>query len=210
MSSARQRTGRAVGPAGVIPPGQPASRTSWRRRPILFWVVSAVVAASLSALAATLQPTQALMTATADPQVNTVTAGTWGPQIPPQCAGMTFKHVLLVPPGGAPFVGTNQSDLIIGTSGPDIINGGNGDDCIVGGPGDDQITGGNGSDVLIGGSGNDTLNGDNAPDRALYGGDGDDIINGDNGPDVVDGGNGDDTCNGGRAPSQLLSCEHTS
>lgn len=133
-----------------------------------------------------------------------VSAGTWGPSIPAECAaaGLAFPtpgHVLYVPAGATTFDASSYKQggphdegyLIFANDLGDTITGSVHSDCIVGGAGNDVIDGGNGQDVLIGGAGDDVLRGHNGKDR-LYGG------------------SGDDACSGGNAPDSYDSCEHIS
>jgi hypothetical protein len=221
MRIVRHRAHRAdhrvlVGPAGIVPPGQPAHGGSSRRRFLPLALGLLVAGVALGAGAARISPTHALMTSTADQQQGLITAGTWGqPTIPPtptptppsECAAFHFSasHIIVLTPGHTTYTAPHgySGYLIFGTDGADIITGSNHGDCIVGGGGDDTIHGGNGSDVLIGGDGDDTIYGDNGADT-IYGESGDDTLNGGNGPDHgVFGGPGDDTINGDNGPDTV-------
>lgn len=156
-------------------------------RPWLVLVVAVCAAVSAILLSAAQGRTYAAFSDFVVVQ-GSASAGAWSPATPSQCAGMTFKHILYVPPGGQLFHGTNQSDLIFGSAGDDDIDGGNGKDCIVGHDGNDTIDGGNAKDVLLGGPGDDQLSGSN-------------------GPDILDGGPGQDVCYTGHAPDNATNCE---
>jgi Ca2+-binding RTX toxin-like protein len=92
-----------------------------------------------------------------------IVAGTWTPDAPPECDGMTFSAVIVGTAGDDVLTGTSEPDLIFGFGGNDVIRGANQDDCLVGGYGDDQLDGEDGNDVLLGGNGVDTCSG-GAPD----------------------------------------------
>jgi len=119
-------------------------------------------------------------------------AGTWStptpPATPPECAGMTFDHVITSISGDDKIEGTSGADLIFGLGGNDKIHGGDGDDCIVGGDGNDKLNGGRGNDVILGGPGNDMI----------LGGPGD---------DTIDGGPGNDKCKGDSGTNTIAHCE---
>jgi Ca2+-binding RTX toxin-like protein len=67
-------------------------------------------------------------------------AGTWGPQIPGECAHIAFAGApILGTDGNDVITGTNGNDLVFGLGGDDIIRGANGDDCLVGGAGNDWL-----------------------------------------------------------------------
>ncbi len=140
--------------------------------------------------------------------IGQISSGTWatGPDLPAECAGMTFGETILGTAGNDVIAAGNGGALIFGLGGDDAIAGGNGKDCLVGGDGADVLRGGNGEDVLIGGDSQDTIDGDNGPDR-LFGGPGDDTVSGGGGPDHIDGGDGTDSCDGGSGPNVILRCE---
>jgi Ca2+-binding RTX toxin-like protein len=90
--------------------------------------------------------------------------------MPTDCFGNALPQLAgSVPPGGAPFEGSPNDDVIIGTDGHDVILGNGGDDIICGGKGDDYILGDEGDDHIYcgyygddhdyayGGLGNDTF-----------------------------------------------------
>jgi uncharacterized repeat protein (TIGR01451 family) len=106
------------------------------------------------------------------------------------CDGL--PATMIVPAGGALFLGTNGDDVIVGTDGPDRISGRGGNDTICGLGGDDLLLGGPGDDTLLGGDGDDKLRGA-AGDDDLQGGDGRDRLLPEMGTDLVDGGPGTDT-----------------
>ncbi len=119
---------------------------------------------------------------------------------PSPCAG---DGVLVVPPGGDPFQGTDENDVILGTGGNDTIYGLGGDDTICAGEGDDTVVAGKGADTVYGEAGNDLIMGGSGDDT-LLGGEGRDVIWGDAGTDSVDGGEDPDVLGGGDGPDTLL------
>jgi len=119
---------------------------------------------------------------------------------PSPCEG---DGVLVVPPGGDPFQGTDENDVILGTGGNDMIYGLGGDDTICAGNGDDVVLAGRGADTVYGEAGNDLIMG-GPGDDTLLGGDGRDEIWGDAGTDSVEGGEDPDVLGGGDGPDTLL------
>jgi len=117
------------------------------------------------------------------------------PATPPRCV---LSSALVVPPGGADFVGTLDDDVILGTSGPDRIFGSAGNDVICGGDGEDYIDGGGQNDTIYGEGHRDILLGDTGDD---------DIYGGPNPPggvrEILDGGSGRDELFGESGPDSL-------
>lgn len=160
----------------------------------------------------TTAPPATTPTTTAAPSTSTTAAPAEAdvpgePQVPAECAGMSFDNVIYGTDGDDVIEGTNGNDLIFGLDGHDTIFGGNGQDCLVGGPGADMLFGQNGKDALVGETGDDLLDGGNGKDW-LYGGADNDTLEGANGPDALNGGDGTgDYCDGGRAPENVVECE---
>ena len=88
------------------------------------------------------------------------------PATPSRCVS---PSALVVPPGGADFVGTLGDDIIVGTPGPDRIFGDAGNDRICGGDGEDYIDGGGQNDTIYGEGHRDILLGDTGNDD-IFGG----------------------------------------
>ena len=154
---------------------------------------------------ATLAATTAVLLLTAPGMASPAAA-----QLPPgppvrvvDCFGVPINTwtVMVVPAGGAAFVGTPGDDVIMGTSGPDRIFGNAGNDTICGRDGNDYIQGDTdndsidgegGTDEILGGYGDDRIySGPNPPDQArdherLDGGDGSDVLFGESGPDTLE------------------------
>ena len=95
-----------------------------------------------------------------------------------------------------PFMGSDNSALMLDGPEDNTIKGMGGYDSILGGEGDDQIFGGAESDDLYGEEGNDSLDGGTGNDW-LFGGEGDDTLDGGTENDLLVGGQGDDVLTGG-------------
>ena len=107
-----------------------------------------------------------------------------------------------VTPGGAPFYGDDEDNVIMGTSGPDIIFGGDGIDRICQ-PESASASGivltnpalDDGIDVVHGDEGSDYIDGGTDGDQ-IYGDEGEDFLHGGAEADVLDGGSDNDTLHG--------------
>ena len=95
-----------------------------------------------------------------------------------------------------PFMGSDNSALMLDGAEDTTTKGMGGYDRILGGEGNDQVYGGADPDDLYGEEGDDSLFGEAGHDR-LFGGEGDDVLAGGTGNDLLVGGEGNDRLTGG-------------
>ena len=105
-----------------------------------------------------------------------------------------------------PFMGSNNSSLMLDGSQGTTTMGMGGYDRIFGGEGDDRLKGGDDPDDLYGEEGRDSLYGGAGGDR-LFGGEGSDTLDGGSGDDLLLGGEGDDRLTGGAGADTFVFTE---